>query len=119
MKKLALLLDSAGDFRFQTEESDHVYFLKTRRAKELETTIDSLLDTYEEVIALTNNQEYHDANKHMVNAFNGRFMILNLDDEEEIHDALLDMGNYAQREEIPEQSMILHVVKKQAERAQA
>lgn len=118
MRKLALLLDSAGDFRFQTKENDHVYFLKTRRAKELETTIDSLLDTYEEVIAFTNNQEFHDASMRLVNDFNGRFMILNLNDEEEIHDTLLEMGNYARCEEvIPEQSMIFEVVKRQTQQA--
>lgn len=118
MRKLALVLDSAGDFRFQTKENDHIYFLKTRRAKELETTIDSLLDTYEEVIALTNHQDFHDANTHLINEFNGRFMILNLNDEDEIHDTLLEMGNYARCEElIPEQSMIFEVVKRQTQQA--
>lgn len=117
MKKLALVLDSASEFRFQTKENEHIYFLKTRRAAELEAMIDSLLDTYEEVIALTTNQEYHDANMHMVNEFNGRFMILNLDDEDEIHEALLNMGDFANGVAIPEQSMIFHVVKRQIEQA--
>ncbi|MCH4284155.1 MULTISPECIES: hypothetical protein [Bacillota] len=118
MKKLAVVLESAGNFRFQTIENEHVFLLKTKRTSELETTVDSLLDTYEEVIALTDLQDYYEANKHLINDFNGRFMIMKLNDEKEIHEALTFMSSYTKQElKCGEQSMIFHVAKRQQERA--
>lgn len=118
MKKLAVVLESAGNFRFQTIENEHVFLLKTKRTSELETTVDSLLDTYEEVIALTDLQDYYEANKHLINDFNGRFMIMHLNDKNEIHDAITFMSNFTNQDiKGCEQSMIFHVARRQQERA--
>lgn len=113
MKKLALVIDSAGDFRFQGREHKHVYFLKTNKTQELETLVDTLLDSYEEVIVLTNNQEFHDVNKHLVNSFNGRCMILNIEDEHEIHEVLWELSHVEEHNVQPQMSMIFHMIRKQ------
>lgn len=114
MKKLAIVLAEVGQFI----ENEHVFTLKTKRTSELETTVDSLLDTYEEVIALTNLQDYYEANKHLINDFNGRFMIVNLNDEYEIHEALNFIHNDLHEVMMSsDQSMIFQVAKRQIERA--
>ena len=113
MKKLALVIDSAGDFRFQGKKHTHVYFLKTKKTQELELLIDELLDSYEEIIVMTNNQEFHDANKHLVNVFNGRCMILNIEDEHEIHEVLWELSHMEHHHVQPQMSMIFHMMRRQ------
>lgn len=113
MKKLALVIDSAGDFRFQGKAHSHVYVLKTNKTQELESMLDTLLDSYEEVIVMTNSQEFHDVNKHLVNTFNGRCMILNIEDEHEIHEVLWDLSHLEEHNVQSQMSMIFHMIRKQ------
>lgn len=114
MKKLALIIDSACKSFIQVKENKHTYVLKSGKASEVRSLVDTLLDTYEEVIVVTNDQAFHDANISLVNDFNGRCMVLNLNDNEELHEALYDLREASKDEKaMDRKSLIFHLMKRQ------